>query len=117
MKNFPLKSTVILTVLLLAVTASGFSQIEIHTHPDAYFGHVHDIQGHDEPDGENPEDLGEPENIGVMHAHDSGATALTLVSTFDVNIVTNWRADGEILSPTVKPPDSLILPLYRPPIV
>ena len=117
MTNLTLKRTVILTVLLLAVIASGFSQIEIHTHPDAHYGHAHDMQDHDEPDRENPGDLDEPGSIGLMHVHDFGVTTLTLVSAFDVDIVPYWRADGGVPPPTAKPPDCVIPPLYRPPIV
>ena len=117
MTNLTLNTTVILTVLLLAVIASGFSQIEIHSHADAHYGHAHDVQDYDEPDGENPGDLDEPGSIGVMHAHDFGTTTLTLVSAFDADIVEYRRADGGIPPPTAKPPDSVIPPLYRPPIV
>jgi len=115
--NLTLARTVILTVLLLAVIASGFSQVEFHTHPDAHYGHAHDVQDHDGPDGDNPGNLDEPGSIGVMHAHDFGATTLTLVSVFDVDIVEYWRADGGIPPPATKPPDNVIQPLYRPPIV
>jgi len=117
MTNLTLKRTVIFTVLLFAVIASGFPQIEIHTHPDAHYGHTHDVQDYDEPDGENPGDLVEPGSIGVLHAHDFGTTALTLVSTFDVDIVAYWRADGGVPPPIAKPPDRSIEPLHRPPIV
>jgi len=117
MMNLTLKRPVIVTVLLLAVVASGSSQIEIHTHPDAHFGHAHDVQHHDEADGGNPGDLDDPGSIGMMHAHDVGTTTLTLASAFDVDIVTYWRANGGIPPQTAKPPDSVIPPLYRPPIV
>jgi len=115
--NPTLKRMVILAALLLAVITSGFSQIEVHSHSDAYFGHTHDPHDHDEPHGENSGDLGEPGNTGVAHMHDTGTTPLTLVSAINLEIATFHRADDGVSAPITKPPDIAIAPLYRPPIV
>lgn len=115
--NPTLKRTVALIALLLAVVASGFSQIEVHSHSDAHFGHVHDLHGDDEPVGEHSTDVDEPGNTGVTHMHDTGTTPLTLVSAINVDIATFRRADDGVSPPIAKPPDIAIAPLYRPPIV
>ena len=117
MTNLAHKRTVILSVLLLAVIASGFSQIELHTHSAANFGHVHDVQGHDGPDDANSGDVNGPGNDGVLHTHDIGAPTLALVPVFDANVVAHRKADGITPPPTANPPDNVITPLYRPPIV
>jgi len=108
---------VVLPVLLLAVIATGLPRVEIHTHHDAYHGHVHYTHDHDDPDSGNSGNLDEPGNIGVIHTHDVDTSTLTLVSACNVDIVAHRQADGEILPPVTKPPDSVIAPLYRPPIV
>jgi len=115
--NPTLKRTVVLTALLLAVMTSGLSQVEIHSHPDAYLGHSHDVHGNDEPDNEHSADQDEPGNIAVTHMHDTGTTPMTLVSAINVDTVTHWRAEGGVSTPISKPPDNIIPPLYRPPIV
>ena len=107
------KRTVILSVILLAVIASGFSQIELHTHSDARFGHIHDVQDHIGTDAANSGGIGDP---GVVHTHDIGATALALLPEFDVNVVAHQKADGSTPPPSAHPPDNLITPLQRPPI-
>ena len=117
MTNLTHKRTVILSVLLLAVIASGLSQIELHTHSAADFGHVHVVHDHDGADGVKSGDIDKPGNNGVMHAHDIGAPAIALVPVFDVNVVARRQAEGGTPHPTVHPPDNLITPLYRPPIV
>ena len=115
--NLTHQRTAILSVLLLAVIASGFSQIELHTHSAADFGHIHDVHDHNEVDGVNSGDVDEPGNAGAMHAHDIGAPALALIPVIDVIVVALRQADGRTPPPTAKPPDKLIKPLYRPPIV
>ena len=111
------KSTAILSVLLLAVIASGFAQIELHSHFAADFGHVHDAHDHDGVDGPSAGDVDEPGNSGALHAHDIGASALALVPVIDVNVVAQLQAEERTLPTTTKPPDKLIKPLHRPPIV
>jgi len=111
------KHTAILSVLLLVVFASGFSQIEFHTHSGADFGHVHDVYDHYYVDNDNAGDVDAPANTGAMHAHDIGAPALAMIPEIDVNVVALRRTEGRIPPPTAKPPDKLIKPLYRPPIV
>ena len=115
--NLKHKHTAILSVILLAVIASGCSQIELHTHSAADFGHVHDAHDHDGVDGTNAGDVDEPGNTGAMHAHDIGAPALALVPIIDLNVVAHLQAEGSTPPPTAKPPDKLIKPLHRPPIV
>ena len=115
MTNLTHKRTVILSVLLLAVIASGFSQIELHTHSAADLGHVHDA--HDHADGANSGDVNEPGNTGVLHTHDIGAPAIAPVPEIDVDVVTHWQAEGRTPPPAANPPDNVITPLYRPPIV
>lgn len=110
------KRTVILSVLLLAVIASGFSQIELHTHA-ADLGHVHDVHDQDGADGANPGDIDETGSSGVMHAHDIGAATLALIPAIDVDVVAHRQAKGRTPPPTAKPPDNLVIPLHRPPIV
>ncbi len=117
MTNLTHKRTVILSVLLLAVIASGFLQIELHTHSAADFGHVQVVHDHDGADGVKSGDVDKPGNNGVMHTHDIGAPALALVPLLDVNVAARQQADGRTPPPTVHPPDNLITPLYRPPIV
>ena len=111
------KHTAILSVILLAVIASGFSQIELHTHSAADFGHVHDVPDHDGEDGADSGDAVEPGDAGAMHAHDIGAPAIALVPVIDVNVVAHLQAERTTPPPTAKPPDNPITPLHRPPIV
>ena len=112
--------TVILSVILLAVIASGIPQVEIHSHEDAYFGHGYSVgQHHDDHDNDNVsrdnvDGLG---NSGTMHAHDLGVSAVTLIYAANLNIVDHRHGDGRIPPPTARVPDNLTPPLYRPPIV
>ena len=112
-----LKHTAILSAILLAVIASGFSQIKLHAHSGADFGHVHDAHDPDGVDGPNASDVDEPGNTGAMHAHDIGTPALALFPIIDLNVVAHLQAEGRTPPPTAKPPDKLIKPLHRPPIV
>ena len=117
MTSLAQKRTVILSVILLAVVASGVSQIELHTHSDPRFGQVHGVHDHLGTDAANSGDVGDPGNNGVVHTHDIGATALALLPEFDVNVVAHQKADGSTPPPSAHPPDNLITPLQRPPIV
>ena len=117
MTSLAQKRTVILSVILLAVVASGVSQIELHTHSDPRFGHVHGVHDHLGTDAANSGDVGDPGNNGVVHTHDIGATALALLPEFDVNVVAHQKADGSTPPPSAHPPDNLITPLQRPPSV
>lgn len=110
--NFTCKRTVILSVLL-ATIASGFPQVEIHSHANAYAGHVHD---HDDRTAVATADVTEVNEDGVMHAHDTGAPTLTPVPVFDLHVAAHRPAETRIPPTTASPPDSLITPLYRPPI-
>ena len=111
------KRAVILSVLLLAVSASGFSQIEFHTHAAADLGHVHEVHNHDGTDGANAGDVDEDGNSGAMHAHDISAPALAPVPVVNVNVIAHRQANGRTPPPTANPPDNPITPLHRPPIV
>lgn len=115
--NLKHKHTAILSVILLAVIAFGFSQIELHTHSAADLGHVHDVHDHDGEDGADSGDVDEPGNTGAMHAHDIGAPALALVPAIDVNFIAHLQVERTTPPPTAKPPDNPITPLHRPPIV
>lgn len=112
--------TVILSVILLAVIASGIPQVKIHTHEDANLGHGHDAGVHNnDHDSENefPNDVDGLADSGTAHAHDLGASAVTLVNMANLNVVVHWHRCGGIPPPTARPPDNLISPHYRPPIV
>lgn len=118
--NLQHKFTAILSVLLFTVIASGFSQIELHTHAAADLGHVHDVRSvndHDSVDGENSSDVAEPGKSGGIHAHDIGAPALALVPVLDVVVIAQLQAEERVPPPPAKPPDNPIVPLHRPPIV
>ena len=110
--NRTCRRTVILSVLL-GIIASGFPRVEIHTHANAYAGHVHE---HSDRAAIANADVADVNEDGVMHAHDIGASTLTPVPVFDLSIVAHRQAEKEIPPPTASPPDSLITPLYRPPI-
>ncbi len=112
--------TVILSVFLLAVIASGIPQVEIHTHQDAHFGHGHGVSQHqDDHDNDNvsPDDVDALGNSGTTHAHDLGVSAVTLIYAANLNIVVHRHSNGGIPPPAARPPDNLTPPLYRPPIV
>ncbi len=111
------KRSVILSVLLLAVMASGFSQIELHTHSVAQAGHVHDMHDHAGTDDANSDSIDDPADNGAVHTHDIGAPALAVLPAFDVNVVAHQKAGGKTAPPSAHPPDNLITPLQRPPIV
>lgn len=118
MTNLTHKRTLILSVLLLlAVIASGFWQVELPTHSAADFGDIHNVHDYSGIDGADFSDIEELGNNGVMHLHDIGAPALALVSVFGVILVAQRLAGGRTPPPTASPPDDLITPLYRPPIV
>jgi hypothetical protein len=108
------RRAVILSVLL-GVIASGFQQVEVHAHADAYAGHVHD-HDHDYRAAVVPAEADEVSEDGVMHAHDIGALTLTPVPVVDLHLIAHRQAEKSIPAPTASPPDSLITPLYRPPI-
>lgn len=110
--NYTCRRTVILSVLL-GIAASGFQQVEFHSHTNAYAGHVHD---HDDRAAVAPADVDEVNEDGVMHAHDVGALTLTPVPVLDLHLVAHRQAEKRIPPPTASPPDNLITPLYRPPI-
>jgi len=99
--------------VLLGIIASGFQQVEVHSHTDAYAGHVHD---HDDRAAVAPADIDEVGEDGVMHAHDIGALTLTPVPVVDLHLIAHRQAEKSIPPPTASPPDNLITPLYRPPI-
>ena len=108
--------TVFLTVLLLAVIASGIPRTEMHSHSDAQFGHVHDYYNHHEPDNEQP---GDAENIGdpsLMHVHDVGIQSLTIAPSLNAVPVQLAYVCSGVPPPATRPPDNQITPLYRPPI-
>jgi len=112
--------TVILSVFLLAVIASGIPQVEIHTHQDAHFGHGHGVsQHHDDHDNDNvsPDDVDGLGNSGTTHAHDLGVSAVTLIYAANLKIVVHRHSNSGIPPPTARPSDNLTPPLYRPPIV
>ncbi len=112
--------TVILSVFLLAVIASGVPQVEIHTHQDAHFGHGHGMsQHHDDHDNDNvsPDDVDGLGNSGTTHVHDLGVSAVTLIYAANLNIVVHRHSNGGIPPPTARPPDNPTPPLQRPPIV
>ncbi len=111
--------TVILSVFLLAVIASGVPQVEIHNHEDAYLGHGHGVsQHHDDHanDNESPDDVDALDNSGTTHTHDLGVSAVTLIYAANLNIVVHRHSNGGIPPPTARPQDNLTPPLYRPPI-
>lgn len=112
--------TVILSVFLLAVIASGIPQVEIHTHQDAHFGHEHGVsQHHDDNDHDNgsPEDVDGLGDSGTTHAHDLGVSAVTLIYAANLKTAVKWHSNGGIPPPSAGPPDNLTPPLHRPPIV
>ncbi len=107
---------VFLTVLLLAVIASGIPRAEMHSHSDAQLGHVHDYHDHDEPDGEQPGDADNISDPSLMHVHDVGIQSLTLIPSLNVAPVQLVQVSNGVPPPATRPPDNLITPLYRPPI-
>lgn len=117
MTSLAQKRAAILSVFLLAVMTSGFSQIEFHTHSVAQFGHVHDVHDHAGTDDANSDSIDNPADNGVVHTHDIGAPALAVLSAFDVHMVAHQKVCGKTSPPTAHPPDNLITPLHRPPIV
>ena len=120
MTNSTAGRTVILSVFLLAVIASGIPQVEIHTHKDAYFGHEHGVsQHHDDHSDDNAstDDVDRLADSGTMHEHDLGVSAVTLIHAVNLDIVVHRRSNGGIPPPSTRPPDNLTPPLYRPPIV
>jgi hypothetical protein len=120
MTNSTSGRTVILSVFLLAIIASGIPQVEIHTHKDAYFGHEHGVsQHHDDHNDDNAstDDVDRLADSGTMHEHDLGVSAVTLIHAVNLDIVVHRHSNGGIPPPSARPPDNLTPPLYRPPIV
>ena len=120
MTNSTAGRTVILSVFLLAVIASGIPRVEIHTHEDAYFGHEHGVsQHHDDHDNENhsSEEVDGLGDSGTTHTHDLGVSAVTLIYAANLDIVVHRHSNGGIPPPAARPPDNLTPPLHRPPIV
>jgi hypothetical protein len=120
MTNSTSGRTVILSLFLLAVIASGIPQVEIHTHKDAYFGHEHGVsQHHDDHNDDNAstDDVDRLADSGTMHEHDLGVSAVTLIHAVNLDIVVHRPSNGGIPPPSTRPPDNLTPPLYRPPIV
>jgi hypothetical protein len=120
MTNSTSGRTVILSLFLLAIIASGIPQVEIHTHKDAYFGHEHGVsQHHDDHNDDNAstDDVDRLADSGTMHEHDLGVSAVTLIHAVNLDIVVHRHSNGGIPPPSARPPDNLTPPLYRPPIV
>jgi hypothetical protein len=120
MTNSTSGRTVILSVFLLAIIASGIPQVEIHTHKDAYFGHEHGVsQHHDDHNDDNAstDDVDRLADSGTMHEHDLGVSAVTLIHAVNLDIVVHRHSNGGIPPPSTRPPDNLTPPLYRPPII
>jgi hypothetical protein len=120
MTNSTSGRTVILSLFLLAVIASGIPQVEIHTHKDAYFGHEHGVsQHHDDHNDDNAstDDVDRLADSSTMHEHDLGVSAVTLIHAVNLDIVVHRHSNGGIPPPSTRPPDNLTPPLYRPPIV
>jgi hypothetical protein len=109
--NIVCRRAVILSALL-GIIASGFQQVEVHSHTNAYPGHVH---GQDSRAAVASADVEEVSEDGVMHAHDIGALTLTPVPAIDLHLVAHRQAEKRIPPSTASPPDNLITPLYRPP--
>jgi hypothetical protein len=109
----------ILFVLLLALVTSGVPLVDVHAHEDASFGHSHATLDHehasiDDHDASSPAD--ETDDPGALHVHSLDTPALTLIelAPADPDCVMN-ACDGTVLRS--RPPDNVIAPLYRPPIV
>ena len=110
--NFTCRRAVILSVLL-GITASGFQQVEFHSHTNAYAGHVHD---HDDRAAVAAADVDDLDEVGVMHDHETGVSTLTPIPVFDLHVVAHRQAEKRIPPPTASPPENPTTPLYRPPI-
>jgi len=120
MTNSTLGRTVILSVFLISIIASGIPQVEVHSHQDAHIGHGHGVgQHHDDPDDDNGsvDDVAGLADSGGMHAHDFGVSAVTLIYAANLNLAVYGHNSGGIPPPTARPPDNVTAPLYRPPIV
>lgn len=110
-------SKVILTLLFLPVVSAGIPNVEVHAHENATFGHSHDAHeffddhGVDENDSEDGD-----ADAAAFHAHDLGATSLTLMSSASIETIVPPHSHSYIPPPYSRLPDKIVAPLYRPPI-
>lgn len=104
---------IVVVFVLLGIIAAGFPRAQIHTHADAYIGHIHDHSDDFSLTSTHPDEVDED---GIRHAHDITASALMLVPVFPLYVTVNRRAEAAVPPSTAGPPDGLKASLYRPPI-
>jgi len=111
------KRSAVIAVLFLSLVVSGFSKIDLGAHPAEQVAHLHDVHDHAISVNAQPMDSGGLGDTGVTHSHDYCAPALALLPALNVNAVVHSKATERTPPPGAHPPDNLITPLHRPPIV
>jgi hypothetical protein len=107
----------ILALLLVSVVLSGIPMIELHSHENAEFGHSHDAHDfYDDHGAGEAETEDGVTDTASFHAHDISATSLGVVANVSVDATVPRHSHSYIPPPYRWLPDSVVAPLYRPPI-
>jgi len=107
----------IFTLLAVSVLLSGIPMVEVHSHENATYGHSHDAHEsfHDHGATESDTEDGDADTAS-LHAHDVTATSVSLISSVSVEVAEAVHSHSHIPPPYCWIPDSIVAPLYRPPI-
>ena len=91
--------------------------VEVHSHENATYGHSHGADDFldDHGSGEADTDDGATDT-GSFHAHDVNATNLGAVAKINIDSAVPQHSHSYIPPPYRWLPDSVVAPLYRPPI-
>lgn len=106
-----------LAALLVSVVLSGIPIVEVHAHKNATHGHTHDIHDLFDDHGAAKADTeDEAADTGSFHAHDVNALSLGILTSVSVESTVWQHSHSYIPPPYSQIPDSVVAPLFRPPI-
>lgn len=91
--------------------------VEVHSHENATHGHSHDAQDFLDDHGGGEVDTKDGDtDTASFHAHDISATSLGVVANVSMDSTDKRHSHSHIPPPYYWLPDSIVAPLYRPPI-
>jgi hypothetical protein len=106
-----------LAALLVSVALSGIPIVEVHGHENATHGHSHDVHDSFDDHGAAKADTEDgAADTGSVHAHDVNAASLGVLQIVSVDATVPRHSHSHISPPYSWLPDSIVAPLYRPPI-
>lgn len=106
-----------LAALLVSVVLSGIPIVEVHAHENATHGHSHDTHDLFDHHGAATADTEDgATDTGSFHAHDVNAVSLGILASVGLESTVSRHSHSHIPPPYSQLPDSVVAPLYRPPI-